>query len=50
MDRTTAANYAALETAVRQRHPYEVPEIIALPIARGLPDYLNWVAAETLKA
>jgi periplasmic divalent cation tolerance protein len=27
-------------------HPYELPEIIALPVTKGLPDYLNWVAKE----
>lgn len=45
--KSTAANYAALETLIRQQHPYDVPEIIALPIERGLPDYLNWLSAET---
>lgn len=47
--KTTAANYPALETAIRDRHPYEVPEIIALSIARGLPAYLNWLADETIQ-
>ena len=46
--KTTTARYAALETAIRARHPYELPEIIAVPIAHGLPEYLSWVAAETL--
>ncbi|MGE5472111.1 MAG: divalent-cation tolerance protein CutA [Bacteroidota bacterium] len=45
--KTTAEHYPALETAIRQRHPYELPEIIALPVERGLPAYLQWVAAET---
>ena len=47
--KSTAANYAALETAIRERHPYKVPEIIALPVTHGLPEYLNWVVAETLQ-
>ncbi|HXE40311.1 MAG TPA: divalent-cation tolerance protein CutA [Azonexus sp.] len=47
--KTTAANYPALEQAIAKLHPYEVPEIIALPIAQGLPAYLNWVAAETIQ-
>jgi periplasmic divalent cation tolerance protein len=34
---------------VASLHPYETPEIIALPIAQGLPAYLNWVAAETVQ-
>ena len=37
-----------LEAAIRAQHPYETPEIIALPVTCGLPDYLAWVAAETL--
>jgi periplasmic divalent cation tolerance protein len=45
--KTTAARYAALEAAIRQRHPYELPEIVAVPIAHGLPGYLAWVATET---
>ena len=45
--KTTAKRYAALEKALRAGHPYELPEIIAVPIERGLPAYLDWVAAET---
>jgi periplasmic divalent cation tolerance protein len=45
--KTTAERYAALEQALRDGHPYEVPEIIAVQIERGLPAYLDWVAAET---
>ena len=42
--KTTAGRYAALETTLRQLHPYEVPEIIALSVDRGLPEYLRWVS------
>jgi len=35
--------YPAIETALRAHHPYELPEIIAVPIDRGLPEYLNWI-------
>ncbi|CAN5602935.1 divalent-cation tolerance protein CutA [soil metagenome] len=42
--KTTPERYEALETSLRQLHPYEVPEIIALPITEGLPDYLRWVS------
>ena len=45
--KTTAERYAALEQAIRAAHPYELPEIVAVPIERGLPAYLEWVAAET---
>jgi periplasmic divalent cation tolerance protein len=45
--KTSEERYPALEQALRAAHPYELPEIIAVPIKRGLPDYLAWVAAET---
>ncbi len=45
--KTTAERYSTLEQALREAHPYELPEIIAVPIERGLPAYLDWVAAET---
>ncbi|MDP2823307.1 MAG: divalent-cation tolerance protein CutA [Sulfuritalea sp.] len=45
--KTTSARYAALEAAIRSGHPYELPEIVAVPIAHGLPEYLNWVVTET---
>jgi periplasmic divalent cation tolerance protein len=45
--KTTAARYEELEAAIRAGHPYELPEIIALPVERGLPAYLDWVDAET---
>ena len=45
--KTTAGRYTELEAAIRELHPYDVPEIIALPIAQGLPAYLDWLAAET---
>jgi len=45
--KTTIERYAALEAAIRAGHPYELPEIIALPAGRGLPAYLDWVDTET---
>jgi periplasmic divalent cation tolerance protein len=45
--KTTAARYPELEAAIRAGHPYELPEIIAVPIERGLPAYLQWIQAET---
>ncbi len=47
--KTTAVNYPQVETLVRSLHPYDVPELIAIPITHGLPDYLNWLATETEK-
>ena len=45
--KTTEERFAALEAAIRTHHPYEVPEVIALPIERGLPAYLEWIGTET---
>jgi len=45
--KTTAERYPALEAAIRAAHPYELPEIIAVPIEHGLPAYLAWVDAES---
>lgn len=45
--KTTTERYAELEKAIRAAHPYELPEIVAVTIERGLPEYLKWIAAET---
>ncbi len=45
--KTTAACFEALRIRVRTLHPYEVPEIIALPIKHGDPAYLNWLTENT---
>ena len=45
--KSTHARYAELEAAIRERHPYSLPEIIAWPIDRGLRQYLEWVEAES---
>ena len=45
--KTTRDRYPALEAAIRAGHPYELPEIIAVPAGRGLPAYLDWVEGET---
>lgn len=42
--KTTAGRYEALETTLRQLHPYDVPEIIAVRVEQGLPEYLRWVS------
>jgi periplasmic divalent cation tolerance protein len=44
--KTTRDRYASLEAAIRAGHPYELPEIIAVPLAAGFTAYLDWVAAE----
>lgn len=45
--KTTVGRYPALEAAIRAGHPYELPEIIAVPAEAGLPAYLEWVRDET---
>lgn len=45
--KTTRSRYAVLERELRAHHPYELPEIIALPVVAGLDAYLDWVRAET---
>jgi periplasmic divalent cation tolerance protein len=45
--KTSRNRYPELEAAIRAGHPYELPEIIAVPLAAGLPAYIEWVEAET---
>ena len=45
--KTTMARYPAVEAAIKAQHPYELPEIIAVPVSTGLPAYLEWVRTET---
>jgi len=45
--KTRAARYASLEALLRAEHPYELPEIIALPVVAGAQDYLNWIGQAT---
>lgn len=44
--KTTREAYAGLEAEIHALHPYELPEILALPIDQGLPAYLAWLASE----
>ncbi|MGH8259375.1 MAG: divalent-cation tolerance protein CutA [Steroidobacteraceae bacterium] len=45
--KTTITRYQALELRLKALHPYEVPEIIALPVRAGAESYLAWLAEET---
>ncbi len=45
--KTSEVRYAKVEAAIRKNHPYELPEIIAVPLSAGLPEYLEWVGAQT---
>jgi periplasmic divalent cation tolerance protein len=44
-----ASDYRIIETCIKKMHPYDVPEIIALPVLYGESDYLNWVRVETAR-
>jgi len=41
--KTVRARYAEVERAIVERHPYSLPEVVALDVSAGLPDYLAWV-------
>lgn len=45
--KTRRDRWDALQAAVRTAHPYDVPELLALPVESGLGAYLEWVAAQT---
>ena len=44
--KTDAAKWDALRMAVERHHPYDVPELLALPVTHGLERYLSWLASE----
>ena len=46
--KTDVSRWDALSRAVRERHPYQVPELLALPVDRGLEPYLSWLASEVV--
>lgn len=41
--KTRRTHWDALQGAIAARHPYELPELIAVPISAGSPDYLAWI-------
>ncbi|NLC23754.1 divalent-cation tolerance protein CutA [Oxalobacter vibrioformis] len=47
MIKTTKNQFAALSEKLVALHPYDVPELIAVPVTAGLPSYLQWVKDET---
>lgn len=47
MIKTRRANYGKVKLVIEDIHPYEVPEIIALPIVDCSEDYLKWLVKET---
>jgi len=48
--KTRAGLYYALERAICARHPYELPEIVAVSVTHGLPAYLDWISDETAQS
>ena len=48
--KTTADAYPALEATLRKLHPYELPEIVAVPIVAGLASYLAWIATSCIRS
>lgn len=45
--KTRLHHYAQVEQLIKMMHPYELPEVIMIPIAGGLPAYLQWIVTET---
>ena len=44
-----AKDYRSIEATVKKAHSYKVPEILAVPVLEGNPDYLRWITAETIR-
>jgi periplasmic divalent cation tolerance protein len=44
--KTSGALYGEVESAIKADHPYTCPEILAVPVAAGNPDYLEWLRRE----
>jgi len=47
--KTHVSKWEALVAAIRELHPYEVPELLALPVDRGLDSYLSWLTSEVVR-
>jgi len=45
--KTTAAAYERAEALIREHHPYELPEVIAVPLSAGSEAYLQWITEST---
>jgi len=48
--KTRRALFPQVEETVTKLHPYEVPELIALPVEAGSASYLSWITSETASA
>jgi periplasmic divalent cation tolerance protein len=47
--KTAASLYPQVEAVIRAHHPYELPEIVSVPVVAGLAGYLDWIAVETAR-
>jgi periplasmic divalent cation tolerance protein len=47
--KTTASRYLELQAVIKALHPYQVPEIVAIPVVDGWEPYLAWIVKETKK-
>lgn len=45
--KTQSRHYRSVEAAILEDHPYELPEIVAVSLTDGLPEYLRWIATQT---
>lgn len=45
--KTVTSRYQEVEHCIQELHPYEVPEVIAIPAANGAPAYLQWIDTQT---
>ena len=45
--KTQRQHYGRVEQLIKMMHPYELPEVVMIPIAGGLPAYLQWIVGET---
>lgn len=45
--KTASKRYSELEVRIKALHPYELPEILAIPLAAGLDNYLSWMEKNT---
>src|SRR4051812_42015159 len=46
--KTRSEIFPEVETAIKELHPYELPEIVAVPVAHGSSEYLEWINAATV--
>ncbi len=46
--KSTEAAYPALEASIQRLHPYDVPEIVMIPLTQGLPAYFAWLNEQVL--